>query len=111
VKEEGDILFVAECLEGVGNTTFSEAMKNFRGRPRDLGMMLVEKFDMPSYVAFRALDCLKRFKVTLASDFSKSDTESLGFDYTDNMDDYAKNLKGKGYVIPFAENILPVIQG
>jgi len=111
VKEEGDILFVAECLEGVGNTTFSEAMKNFRGRPRDLGMMLVEKFDMPSYVAFRALDCLKRFKVTLASDFSKSDTESLGFYYTDNMDDYAKNLKGKGYVIPFAENILPVIQG
>ena len=74
-------------------------------------MALVEKFDMPSYVAFRTLDCLKRFKITLVFDFSKPDTESLGFSYTDDPDHYVKNLKGKGYVIPFAENILPVAQG
>ena len=111
VKEGGDILFVAECFEGVGNDTFSSALKSFRDDPKRLGMALVEKFDMPSYVAFRTLDILQRFKVTLVSDFSKFDTESLGFLYTDNIDDYIKNLKGKGYVIPFAENILPVAQG
>ncbi len=111
VKEGGEILFVAECCEGAGNETFSKALIDFREHPQALGRALVEKFDMPSYVAFRTIDILKRFKVTLFSDFSKSDTESMGFLYTDNLDQYDENLKGKGYVIPFAENILPVTQG
>ncbi len=110
VKQGGDILFVAGCSEGVGNETFSSVLKTYKDAPHKLGTKLVEKFNMPSYVALRVLDILKRFKVTLVSDFSKSETKSLGFSYTDNMDDYIKNLKGKGYVIPFAENILPVVK-
>jgi len=65
---------------------------------------------MPSYIAFRVIDVLKRFDVTLISNFSKKETEELGFKYTDDIDRYInKSLKGKGYIIPFAENILPVV--
>lgn len=108
VKEGGNILFVAGCGEGVGNETFSSILKTYKGNPEKLGLELAVTFDMAAYVAFRVLDILKRFNVTLVSDFSKSETEALGFLHTDNMDDYVQNLKGKGYVIPFAENILPV---
>ena len=111
VKEGGDILFVAGCAEGVGNETFSSVLKAYKGNPEKLGLELAVTFDMAAYVAFRVLDILKRFNVTLVSDFSKSETEALGFRHTENLDHYVQNLKGKGYVIPFAENILPVAKG
>jgi nickel-dependent lactate racemase len=111
VKEGGNILFVAGCAEGVGNETFSSVLKRYKGNPEKLGLELAVTFDMAAYVAFRVLDILKRFNVTLVSDFSKSETEALGFRHTGNLDHYVQNLKGKGYVIPFAENILPVAKG
>ncbi|MCM2287029.1 MAG: nickel-dependent lactate racemase [Desulfobacula sp.] len=111
VKEGGDILFVAGCAEGEGNETFSSVLKAYKGKPEKLGLELAETFDMAAYVAFRVLDILKRFNVTLISDFSKSETEALGFHHTDDVDHYIQHLKGKGYVIPFAENILPVAKG
>lgn len=111
VKEGGNILFVAGCAEGAGNKTFSSVLKAYKSNPEKLGLELADTFDMAAYVAFRVLDILKRFNVTLVSDFSKSDTEALGFHHTDNLDHYVQNLKGKGYVIPFAENILPIAKG
>ena len=111
VKEGGDLLFVAECSEGVGNETFASVLTAFKNEPEKLGLKLAGKFDMAAYVAFRVLNILKRFKVTLISGFSKSETEALGFHHTDDVDQYIQNLKGKGYVIPFAENILPLAKG
>jgi hypothetical protein len=65
---------------------------------------------MPSYIAFRVIDVLKRFDVTLISNLSKQETLKLGFKYSDDIDKYIKkSLSGKGYIIPFAENILPVM--
>ncbi len=110
VKDGGNILFVAGCSQGAGNDTFSSVLNTFRNVPEKLGKKLVTNFNMPSYVAFRVMDILKRFNVTLVSDFSKPKTESFGFNYTDSVDNYIKGLKGKGYIIPFAENILPVIE-
>ncbi|WP_457554053.1 lactate racemase domain-containing protein [Desulfobacula sp.] len=109
VKEGGKILFVAGCSQGVGNQTFSSVLNTFKDDPEKLGGKLAVKFNMPSYVAFRLIDILKRFNVTLVSDFSKSQTKALGFNHTCTIDKYIKNLKGKGYIIPFAENILPVL--
>lgn len=109
VKENGQILFVAQAQEGIGNTVFGEGLKKYKNNLKKIGEKLVKEFNMPSYVAFRVIDVLKRFDVTLISNFSKIQTEELGFKYTDNIDRYIKNLKGKGYIIPFAENILPVL--
>jgi len=110
VKEGGQILFVAGCEQGIGNPVFAEGLKSFRQNPEKLGQLLVSDFDMPSYVALRVIDILNRFQVTLASKLTREQTQKLGFEYADNINHYAKNLTGKGYIIPFAENILAQIK-
>ncbi len=110
VKDGGQILFVAGCAEGAGNVTFGTALKEFRNDPMRLGQQLVEVFDMPSYIAFRLIDILSRYQVSLVSEFSQAETLELGFNFVDDFENYVNNLEGKGYVIPFAENILPIIE-
>jgi nickel-dependent lactate racemase len=107
VREGGKILMFAEAREGVGNNEFGEALKVYKRNMSALGKKLVKKYSMPSYIAYRIIDILSRYSVTLVSNFSREETEAFGFNYTDNIDEYVKNLKGKGYIIPSAENILP----
>lgn len=110
VREKGKILFVAEAKEGVGNKRFEKVLKAYKNNPQGVGEELVKEFDMPSYVAFRLIDLLERFDVTLVSSLSKQETLQSGFKYMDDMNRYIhKSLSGKGYIIPFAENILPVL--
>jgi lactate racemase len=110
VKEKGKILFVAGAKQGIGNKIFGEILKEYKNNPEIIGAKLVKKFNMPSYVAFRVIDVLKRFDVTLMSNLSKQKTVESGFKYSDDIDRYInKGLSGKGYIIPFAENILPIL--
>jgi len=108
VKKKGKILFVAGCSQGAGNDTFARVLKKYRGNPKKIGKKLTSDFNMPSYVAFRVLDLLEQFEITLVSNFTRSRTEEFGFKYTDDIENYIRCLEGKGYIIPFAENILPV---
>ena len=110
VKEGGKILMFAEAREGVGNDEFGEALKTYRGNASELCKKLVEEFTMPLYGAYRIIDILSRYNVTLVSKFSREETEEFGFNYTDDIEKYVRNLQGKGYIIPSAENILPVIE-
>lgn len=110
VREGGEIVFVAGCSEGIGNTRFGEVLQTGRDRHEALGKELAVSFDMPSYVAYRTLDLLRRFKITLVSDFSQSETESLGFLFAKDIHHQIREMKGKGYIVPFAENILPLLR-
>jgi nickel-dependent lactate racemase len=110
VKQGGHILFLAQCRDGVGNEIFSRTLREYRNNPAKSGQELAREFNMASYVAFRVLDLLSRYKVTLISNFSKSETNDLGFDYVDDLEEYIEGLQGKGYIIPFAENILPFVE-
>jgi len=108
VKEKGEIVFIAECRDGIGMKEFNHALTNFRGNGSELGKKLTGNFSMLSYVAIRLIDILARFKVTLISNLTHSETEALGFNYTSDLDALIKKQHGKGYVIPSGENILPV---
>jgi len=110
VKEGGRILMFAEAREGVGNDEFGEALKTYKGNASELGKKLLEKYKMPLYVAYRIINILSRYNVTLVSNFSQEETEAFGFNYTANIEEYVRNLKGKGYIIPSAENILPLLE-
>ncbi len=55
------------------------------------------------------MDILKRFNVILYSDLSEQETSNLGFHFTNDINHAINNLSGKGFIIPFAENILPVL--
>jgi nickel-dependent lactate racemase len=113
-KKGASVLFVAGCSDGVGNETFARAMKTFKDAPEQLGKKLAGTFDMPAYVALRLMTILRQYRVTLVSDLSCSLTRELGFYHvTDGAGDlagYIQTLGGKGYVIPFGENILPLTE-
>ncbi len=109
LKEGGKILFFAESREGVGSDMFEDILIKYKGNPSAIGKKLVEDFNMGVYVAYRVVDILTRFEVTLVSSFSKEKTEKLGFLYTNDAASYVSNLEGRGLIIPSAENILPVI--
>lgn len=106
-KEGGSLLFVAGCGQGTGNPEFEAALAGFRNSPGELGRNLARKFRMPAYVALRVLDMLNRFEITLVSDLGEAVTRALGFGYTSDPQAWVSTRSGKGYVIPYAENILP----
>ncbi len=108
VEEEGKLLFVAACSQGIGNQTFASALEEFKDTPEKLGKNLTQKFSMPAYVALRVIDLMKRFSITLVSDLDETTTRSLGFGYTEDPQTYVDALVNRGYIIPFAENILPL---
>jgi nickel-dependent lactate racemase len=110
LQEGAEILFFAECREGVGSEIFEKLLIQYKGNTGALGGQLLKHFNMDTYVAYRVIDILARYRVTLISSFSKDVTENLGFHYTERIDNYIKNLKGRGYIIPSAENILPIIE-
>ena len=107
VREGGSLLFVAGCRDGVGNAEFEQALLGYKTDPAALGRKLAEEFRMPAYVAFRAMDLLQRFTIYLASDLDDGLTRELGFNTVTDKEKIAEHFQGRGYVIPFAENILP----
>ena len=109
VKPGGKILFVSQARQGVGHPLFGEMLTRYRNHPEKIAAQLAQGFNMPAYVAFRVMDLLKRFHITLVSDFSRQETLDLGFRMTAAVPDYVSRLTGRGYVIPFAENILPTL--
>ena len=109
VKDGGSILFTAACAQGVGNPDFGRALTKYKDNAPALGKALASGFKMPDYVAFRVLDILDRFQVTLASDMDPEQIQSLGFKTTEDPQTFVNQLTGRGYVVPFAENILPLL--
>ncbi len=107
VKDGGPILFVAGCDQGVGNPDFARTLQAYRTCPEDLGKALTRSFHMPSYVAFRLMDLLNRFAVSLVSDLPDDLVRNSGFTPVTDIQAWTASLTGKGYVIPFGENILP----
>lgn len=109
VKDGGAILFVAGCDQGVGNPEFASALTAYRTCPEDLGKTLARSFHMPAYVAFRLMDLLHRFNVSLVSNLPNDDVRDLGFTPVTDIQAWTTALTGNGYAIPFGENILPRI--
>ena len=109
VRDGGKILFVAGCDQGVGNLQFAKALETYRTCPAELGKALTRSFHMPSYVAFRLMDLLNRFTISLVSDLPETLVRDSGFTRVTDIQAWTASLTGKGYVIPFGENILPRI--
>jgi nickel-dependent lactate racemase len=107
VRDGGAILFVAGCDQGVGNPEFARALTAYRTCPEDLGKALIRSFHMPAYVAFRLMDLLHRFDVSLVSDLPDDLVRNLGFTPVRDVRAWTTALTGNGYMIPFGENILP----
>lgn len=110
VKDNGEILFVAGCDQGVGNQDFAKVLQIYHTRPGNLGKMLTRNFHMPSYVAFRLMELLNRYTISLMSELPPDMVRDLGIAPVFDIPAYTAALTGSGYVIPFGENILPMVK-
>lgn len=110
VRDGGKILFVAQARDGAGHPMFEQMLKQYRGHPERVGALLRDNFNMAAYVAFRVMDLLKRYEVSLVSDFSREETLELGFEAVGDLQAWSDALTGRGYIIPYAENILPILK-
>ncbi|WDP89099.1 MAG: nickel-dependent lactate racemase [Desulfobacter sp.] len=108
-KEGATLVFVAGCAAGVGNGDFADALNHYKTCPGELGRKLAAEFNMPAYVALRVMDMLHRFNVVLVSDLDQAATRELGFSHAHDVNKLVHRLEGRGYIIPFAENILPKV--
>jgi nickel-dependent lactate racemase len=106
VKKGGAILFVAGCSEGVGNQVFADALSTFKTDPGKLGDRLAKVFDMPAFVALQVIELLDKFHIGLLSDLAPELARELGFHVVADAQSWVDGLAGRGYIIPFAENIL-----
>ncbi|MCD6419132.1 MAG: nickel-dependent lactate racemase [Synergistetes bacterium] len=107
VKRGGQIIFVTQCRYGIGNEEFASALVEFKKKPKLLGEHLTKRFSMAKYVAYSVLNLVEKFNITLISDIPSSSIEELGFKHSDDLGSLINSLQGKGYIIPFGENVLP----
>jgi len=93
VRDGGTIILAAECLEGFGEDKFAEWMQNttdFDG----LYKKIKEKFVLGGHKAVAVAKLLTRARCMLYSAFDKSMTANIGFEKTDNIQDFIdKKLK------------------
>ena len=93
VRDGSTIILAAECLEGFGEDKFAEWMQNTADFDC-LYKKIKEKFVLGGHKAVAVAKLLTRARCILYSAFDKSMTASIGFEKTDNIQDFInKKLK------------------
>lgn len=104
VKENGEIVLVADCPEGFGEDTFCQWMNDAKNYKK-LRKKIKEEFILGGHKAVFISKLFTKFKVYLYSSFDKETTESIGFTKLDDIQkylDYAvlKNNETKITIVP-----------
>ncbi len=103
VKEDGGIILVASCSEGLG----AENLREWLGieSPIELEKELRKDFNMIGKIAYDIRVGLKKRKVVIITDLSEEDVKLLGFKKADNLEEAIEmlSLKEKStlYVVPY----------
>ncbi len=91
VKDGGNIFFFAECIDGYGNTYF----KDFFDIPtaKEMFDTLLKDYQINRQTAYNLKSITERFNCYLFSNFSKEDTERMGFKKINTPDEIIKFLE------------------
>jgi len=115
-KENGRIIYLAECRDGIGHKLFEEWMLKYN-TPEDVMRKLQEKFVIGGHKAYYMLRSISRFSISLHSNMSNEYVmEVLKITPISNINEIIKkeiseNSSAKVLVMPFANETLPVITG
>ncbi|MEM3587598.1 MAG: hypothetical protein QXO71_09785, partial [Candidatus Jordarchaeaceae archaeon] len=112
VKNNGVIIFVAECREGVGNQVFEEWMKRY-STAEEMRKQLEENFVMGAHKAYYLAKALQKAKIYMITEISPRELEktyrifpikSVEEAIEDAFNTVGKDAKIK--VIPYGSSIL-----
>ncbi|MBO8126597.1 MAG: nickel-dependent lactate racemase [Firmicutes bacterium] len=112
VKPGGTIIYLAECSEGHGNSTFFESMQ--LGSSQSIELSLASEFSVAKQVAFLHSQVVESYNVILVSSLSESECLQLGmkpaYSLADAISQLRSELKTKPEiaVLPQADLTLPI---
>lgn len=99
-QENGTIIWLAECSEGLGRTDF---LKWFDFETSEnLAEKLCEKYQVNGQTAWSLLKKAERFNVILVSNLPENNARKMKLKTARNLDEAPAKVKNKtGYVLPF----------
>jgi len=112
VKPGGTIILLAECLEGYGEATFKEWIKEAK-TPEDIIQRLGKRFVLGGHKAYVIAKVAKEVEVILISSLANEEVYKLFFTPMENLAqaiDYAKGKYGEdfqAYILPSGNTVLP----
>ncbi len=114
LKQGGTIILLAACPDGFGNATFFDW---FRHQDLDeFETALRNKYEINGQTAHATLEKARRFRVILISSFNRQETETMGMEKAETLDEalamaYEKlPANPQTVVIPDGGTILPIIK-
>jgi lactate racemase len=99
-KENGTIIWLAECSEGLGKSDF---LKWFEYETSEkLADKLSESYQVNGQTAWSLLKKTERFNIVLISDLPENEARKMNLKTARNLDEATAKIKGKrGYILPF----------
>jgi lactate racemase len=99
-KENGTIIWLAECSEGLGKSDF---LKWFEYETSEkLADKLSESYQVNGQTAWSLLQKAERFNIVLISDLPENEAHKMKLKTARNLDEATAQSKGKrGYILPF----------
>lgn len=99
-KDNGTIVFLAECADGLGRDDF---LKWFDEKDsRELADRLCERYQVNGQTAWSLLKKAERFKLKLISELPSNVIEKLRMEKIDNMkSDLSELFSKRGFIVPF----------
>ena len=114
VKDNGSIIFIAECREGLGQPTFESWMKKAKS-PDEPIKWLQKHFILGGHKAAAVCRVLEKAKVYLVSNLDRTTTEDIFLTPTRSVAEALNSTlieygdKAKILVIPYANSTLPCL--
>jgi nickel-dependent lactate racemase len=104
----GTILFLAECVDGLGRADF---MKWFESKDsRALEDRLRDSYEVNGQTAWSLLTKTERFRVQIVSELSEEQTRAMRMTRVSSIDEALASISpaAKGYVMPRGAALLPI---
>jgi len=106
----GTILFLAECVDGLGRADF---MKWFESKDsRALEDRLRDSYEVNGQTAWSLLTKTERFRVQIVTELSEEQTRAMRLTKVSSIDEALANLSpaAKGYIMPRGAALLPSLR-
>lgn len=112
-KDDGYIILLAECIEGIGHNQVAEIFNNFTNA-EERENYLKHNFTVSRYIGYLITLIAKKHNILLVSDLESKVLNNTGIVLFKNFEDALgfaiENLDNnyKSYLIPDAANVMPV---
>ncbi|MGI8668537.1 MAG: hypothetical protein ACR2J3_01685, partial [Aridibacter sp.] len=99
-KTGGEIIFLAECSNGLGRDDFLQWFK--AKNSRELAENLCEKYQVNGQTAWSLLKKAEKFDIKIFTDLSKEICEKMRLEKCADFENtFAEVNKKEGYILPF----------